>query len=874
MSVVSEIKKGNKKIKAAQLDRITDISGRYFAEYNSSTGECKNPVAEPITNIIITGNSTKVNADPDIPNDYVAIEYIELKDKQYIDTGIGSFQDIEVTYQLVGDISEQKQYAKLLYNQAYPLNSTYGVEVRTDSKTFTTVNNTNPISIAYNNNKTNLSLSYRVREPNYLSLQLKWTIGASSETANVRVYNVKFTNNADTLNGTVGKIDGDFYPVIRKSDNKPGMYDKVSKQFFVNQGTGEFITGPELPGKILEVDTLTKRGKNFIKPDIKTVERNGVTFTVNNDGTVHIKGTVKGVTELKFNDNYKLRDSLNLIKGRSYNISLQCKNPNIIFIYGSGQLKYGEITVTDGVRNEIALTDDKDVRDYAILCINKIGETIDETVSVQINEASSPSIYEPYQQPEVIDLQPIHGIGELKDKVEVVRDVEYNQLAQPILEENTEYNIKITPSGNGSVILNGTGIGNGPYIIKNAAYGVAIKYGHVYLASIHFDKPFSSTTFIHKIQTFALKDDNQREYQQSAFSGNNTELIFRCQLDYKRIYTSLWVYVTNNYVISNVKATGQLIDLTQLFGAGNEPTTLEEFYSTPIGKLIQKGVYLPFSESNNRISKVTRYCITNKKDLGKLNWSTGWNGFYTNDLKNEIKIPVDSQPGNFISTVYKPSFTISEDLTGFIHNQGVYSGYLILQNKTITSVSDFKKLSEGVPIIYPLANPYYEDITDTPQGQALLNLTPYQPYTTEFEVNNDGTIEFGYWRQIDPLPDTYTRVKALVSDGNQFININFGNANNMQYNSLTKMPLLTRIPVEGDKYLWLIKYYKDNAAVFNYIPCIRNNDLKPGFYEVSTGIFHTNQGTGEFMYINDWSHIYVDLYVSEITYCSETTIIS
>ena len=47
MSVVSEIKKGSKKIKAAQLDRITDISGRYFAEYNSSTGECKNPVAEP-----------------------------------------------------------------------------------------------------------------------------------------------------------------------------------------------------------------------------------------------------------------------------------------------------------------------------------------------------------------------------------------------------------------------------------------------------------------------------------------------------------------------------------------------------------------------------------------------------------------------------------------------------------------------------------------------------------------------------------------------------------------------------------------------------------------------------------------------------------
>lgn len=35
----------------------------------------------------------------------------------------------------------------------------------------------------------------------------------------------------------------DFIPVLRKSDSKPGMYDLVSGQFFVNQGTGEFSYG-------------------------------------------------------------------------------------------------------------------------------------------------------------------------------------------------------------------------------------------------------------------------------------------------------------------------------------------------------------------------------------------------------------------------------------------------------------------------------------------------------------------------------------------------------------------------------------------------------------------------------------------------------
>lgn len=35
-------------------------------------------------------------------------------------------------------------------------------------------------------------------------------------------------------------------PCYRKTDNKPGMYDLISGQFFTNQGTGEFIIGSEV----------------------------------------------------------------------------------------------------------------------------------------------------------------------------------------------------------------------------------------------------------------------------------------------------------------------------------------------------------------------------------------------------------------------------------------------------------------------------------------------------------------------------------------------------------------------------------------------------------------------------------------------------
>ena len=50
-----------------------------------------------------------------------------------------------------------------------------------------------------------------------------------------RIYNVKFIIN--------GVLIRNFLPALRKSDNKPGMLDIITKQFFTNAGTGEFLYG-------------------------------------------------------------------------------------------------------------------------------------------------------------------------------------------------------------------------------------------------------------------------------------------------------------------------------------------------------------------------------------------------------------------------------------------------------------------------------------------------------------------------------------------------------------------------------------------------------------------------------------------------------
>ena len=49
-------------------------------------------------------------------------------------------------------------------------------------------------------------------------------------------------------------------PCVRKSDSKPGMYDTVTKTFYTNAGTGEFVCGPDVEEQSLSVDWTDEAG--------------------------------------------------------------------------------------------------------------------------------------------------------------------------------------------------------------------------------------------------------------------------------------------------------------------------------------------------------------------------------------------------------------------------------------------------------------------------------------------------------------------------------------------------------------------------------------------------------------------------------------
>lgn len=65
------------------------------------------------------------------------------------------------------------------------------------------------------------------------------------------------------------KLLRNFVPVVRRIDNKPGMYDTVTKSFFVNQGTGEFFT--PLPQMYLHVEYIENPSTALIIADYEPV---------------------------------------------------------------------------------------------------------------------------------------------------------------------------------------------------------------------------------------------------------------------------------------------------------------------------------------------------------------------------------------------------------------------------------------------------------------------------------------------------------------------------------------------------------------------------------------------------------------------------
>ena len=234
-----------------------------------------------------------------------------------------------------------------------------------------------------------------------------------------------------------GTLQMNLIPCIRKSDNKPGMYDLVTDTFFTNQGTGEFVAGPTIKRYIIPV---TVSGKNLF--DSNSVYSDTSKFTVED-------GVISG-TSTNFHKVYFYIPSDLVGKELTFSAYLKTTTPTNIRVMAS----VGESILngnyvnsrTDFGRSSVTFTPTS-TSDYVKITYGTGNSTI-YAKDIQLEEGSATE-YEPYAEPTTVNIyvdEPLRKGGEIADYIDFK-----NQKVVRVLDEVDMGELRYTNNGTDSV---------------------------------------------------------------------------------------------------------------------------------------------------------------------------------------------------------------------------------------------------------------------------------------------------------------------------------------------------------------------------------------------------------------------------------------
>ena len=208
-----------------------------------------------------------------LPPEYVALEYLEGTGTQYIDTGImlTSNHSVELDYQ----IKASPQYRTGLFGGLFTGSIRYGSLLSPSNAALEHGYGTS--NVYWQQGIPDLERHVFRQEKNkiYVDGALVHTFAAAtfSTTVTAKLGTFDYTNYKPAQARYFrsrwwegDKLVRDFLPCYRKNDGKPGLYDTVSKSFFTNAGTGEFVF--EKPAYKRELAYLESTGAQWINTGI------------------------------------------------------------------------------------------------------------------------------------------------------------------------------------------------------------------------------------------------------------------------------------------------------------------------------------------------------------------------------------------------------------------------------------------------------------------------------------------------------------------------------------------------------------------------------------------------------------------------------
>jgi len=216
-------------------------------------------------------------------SDYIELEYIESNGTQYIDTNFTPNQNSGVEIVAQSTMNETASYRRL-----------FGTRENTNINAFfistNKVNDNHYVYASFANGSATLSsasvidnlkhtykfiknvfyyddYSYTFTQQNFTCVSHAYLFGVyNSGTINPsswRIFDCKIYDNNTLVRNLI--------PAIRKSDNEIGMLDRVNNVFYTNQGTGTFIAGPakELPSEYQQVEYIESSGTQWIDTQVE-----------------------------------------------------------------------------------------------------------------------------------------------------------------------------------------------------------------------------------------------------------------------------------------------------------------------------------------------------------------------------------------------------------------------------------------------------------------------------------------------------------------------------------------------------------------------------------------------------------------------------
>lgn len=231
-------------------------------------------------------------------------------------------------------------------------------------------------------------------------------------------------------------------------------------------------------------------------------------------------------------------------------------------------------------------------------------------------------------------------------------------------------------------------------------------------------------------------------------------------------------------VFNDVKIKIQIFDLTQMFGAGNEPSTVEEFekmfpndyYPYNAGEIVSAGMTeVAVGDTAYQIPEAIRnlpgygwsagtarnyvdyenkkyvQCV-NSVDLGTLDWELNTTSAVGNHFYGYVRPLNFKYLGVFGTTIYNVLCskyrTVSRSSNVFVDKTLSIDGVTVVsqiqvKDTAYTDATAFKQAMQGVMLYYELETPIVTDISDLLTDDFLRNLTVEAGGSITFKNSND-----------------------------------------------------------------------------------------------------------------------------------------